>query len=136
MAAVGEPDFGQQRVGTRAPGRLPPAISIGTSTFSNAVSDGSRWKNWNTKPMREPRSRASASSPSVVMSTPSITMLPVEGASRPAIRPSSVDLPLPDGPVIATTRPDGIDEIEWDAGWSACRCRSARVLRDAAQLDH
>ena len=39
------------------------------------------------------------------MLTPSTLMVPVVGASRPAISPSSVDLPLPDGPVIATTRP-------------------------------
>ena len=31
--------------------------------------------------------------------------LPLEGASRPAMSPSSVDLPLPDGPVIASDWP-------------------------------
>src|SRR5687768_6703006 len=48
------------------------------------------------------------------MRTPSTLMLPVVGASRPAIRPSSVDLPDPDGPVIATTRPRAIVNV---VGW-------------------
>ena len=42
------------------------------------------------------------------MSVPSMTIRPVVGESSPAMSPSSVDLPLPDGPVIATTRPAGI----------------------------
>ena len=85
-----------------------PAISIGTATFSKAVSDGMRWKNWKTKPIFSPRSLASASSSSRVMSTPSMITEPEVGASRPAISPSSVDLPLPDGPTMATNwpRPD------------------------------
>jgi hypothetical protein len=33
-----------------------------------------------------------------VMSEPSIRIRPVDGASSPASSPSSVDLPLPDGP--------------------------------------
>jgi hypothetical protein len=42
------------------------------------------------------------------MSTESISTEPPLGASRPAISPSSVDLPLPDGPTIATNSPRGI----------------------------
>ena len=37
---------------------------------------------------------------------------PLDGASRPAISPSSVDLPLPDGPTIARQLPVGDVEIE------------------------
>ena len=33
---------------------------MGTATFSCAVSDGIRWKNWNTNPIFSPRSFASA----------------------------------------------------------------------------
>jgi hypothetical protein len=95
----------RERALARARASRTPAISIGTSTFSNAVSEGSRWKNWNTMPTRTPLSRASASSSRRVMSTPSSRICPSDGASRPAIRPSSVDFPLPEGPVIATTRP-------------------------------
>ena len=75
MAAIGQTDFVEQLLRARPAAFGTPAISIGTSTFSSAVSDGSRWKNWKTKPMRVPRSRASASSSSVVMSTPSRTTL-------------------------------------------------------------
>src|SRR5262249_52902748 len=62
-----------------------------------------------------PRSRANRSSSSLVMSTPSIDTDPVVGASRPAINPSSVDLPLPDGPTIATKCPRGMSSV------SGCR---------------
>src|SRR5436309_4472250 len=37
-----------------------------------------------------------------VISTPSKRMDPAVGLSRPAIKPSNVDLPLPDGPTMAT----------------------------------
>ena len=60
---------------------------------------------------------------------------PVDGASRPAIRPSSVDLPLPDGPVIATTRAAldrQVERMQDGEGAGAARHR----LGDAAQLDH
>ena len=45
--------------------------------FSSAVSDGTRWKNWKTKPIFSPLSCASASSPSAVMSWPAIVIRPV-----------------------------------------------------------
>src|SRR2546423_2004168 len=43
-----------------------------------------------------------------VISSPSMRISPEVGASRPATRPSSVDLPLPDGPTTATNWPSGI----------------------------
>ena len=76
--------------------------------FSCAVNEGIRWKNWKTNPIFSPRSFASASSPSAVMSMPSISTRPEVGASSPAIKPSSVDFPLPDGPTIATNCPRGM----------------------------
>ena len=54
---------------------------------------------------REPRQRVLAEA---VMSTPSMRIDPVDGASSPAMRPRSVDLPLPEAPVTAITRPSGI----------------------------
>ncbi len=45
MAAAREPDFAPAEPSRASAGSGPPAISIGTRTFSNAVSDGSRWKN-------------------------------------------------------------------------------------------
>ena len=41
------------------------------------------------------------------MSVPAIAMVPVDAESSPAISPSSVDLPLPDGPMIARHWPAG-----------------------------
>ena len=49
------------------------------------------------------------------MSVPSSRIRPLLGASSPAINPSSVDFPLPDGPVIATVRPLAI--------WKDVECR-------------
>src|SRR5215472_8333610 len=43
------------------------------------------------------------------MSTPSSRMLPLVALSSPASRPSRVLLPLPDGPMIATNWPRGIE---------------------------
>src|SRR5437588_585898 len=43
-----------------------------------------------------------------VISSPSMRISPDVGASRPATRPSSVDLPLPEGPTTATNCPSGI----------------------------
>ncbi len=51
------------------------------------------------------RYRAEAASPSRSTRTPATVTVPESGRSRPAIRLSSVDLPLPDGPRIATASP-------------------------------
>ena len=69
------------------------------------------------------------------MSTSSIRIRPLDGESRPAINPNSVDLPLPDGPVIATTRPGVEAEIQ------RMEDREHRVAagnrpRNTLQLDH
>src|SRR5262249_29448862 len=53
------------------------------------------------------RKRASSSSPSRVISTPATMIRPAVGRSRPAMSPSSVDLPLPDGPATARNCPGG-----------------------------
>src|SRR3954468_16972511 len=56
-------------------------------------------------PMRRPRKRASASSPSCARSVPSTTTRPESGRSSPAMVMSSVDLPEPDGPTRPTASP-------------------------------
>ena len=91
----------------RAAARASPWSSSGTWTFSSAVSVGMSWKLWKTKPTFSPRSRARASSVRAVRSAPSRSTEPALGVSRPASRPSSVVLPLPDGPTIATKAPVG-----------------------------
>src|SRR5262245_9223776 len=74
-------------------------------TFSSAVSDGSSWNDWNTKPTERERSAARSSSSSAKRSVPSSSTLPPVGVSRPARMASSVDLPEPEAPTIATASP-------------------------------
>ncbi len=73
--------------------------------FSSAVMVGTRWKDWNTMPMRRPRKRASASSSSPARSVPSTTTFPESGRSSPAMVISRVDLPEPEGPTRPTASP-------------------------------
>ena len=51
------------------------------------------------------RNLASAPSPRVSIRWPATVTVPVVGRSSPAMRLSSVDFPLPDGPMMATTSP-------------------------------
>lgn len=74
-------------------------------TFSSAVMDGSSWNDWNTKPTMRPRSSARPSSSSAESSCPSMRTVPELGVSRPASKPSNVDLPDPETPTMATDSP-------------------------------
>ena len=82
-----------------------PAMVSGSRMFSSAVRTGIRLKNWKTKPSLSRRSIVSSSSDSRVISTPSIQTEPPVGRSSPARMCMSVDLPEPDGPMIAVKRP-------------------------------
>ena len=128
VAAALEADFANEGPCPRGGVRCAGGIPIGTRTFSSAVRVGIRWKNWKTMPTFSPRRRAKASSPRAVMSAPSRRTRPVVGVSRPAMRPSSVDLPLPDGPVTATARPRSMRS---DVGWRIVSgpARSSRCAR-------
>ena len=75
--------------------------------FSSAVSIGRRLKNWKTNPMWLRRSFVSSESLSVVISVPAIVTEPLVGLSRPARTCISVDLPEPEGPMTAVSRPRG-----------------------------
>ena len=66
-------------------------------TFSAAVSVGSSWKNWKTMPTARPRQAEISRSRSACTGVPPTTTSPLVGRSMPASRPSSVDLPLPEG---------------------------------------
>ncbi len=59
-------------------------------------------------PIFAPRKVASASSSIAVIAAPSMHISPAVGASSPAMSPSSVDLPLPEGPTMETNCPSGI----------------------------
>src|SRR5690606_6449132 len=76
--------------------------SSGRETFSSAVRCAMRWNCWKMMPMLRARNFDSSSSDSFCMSWPLSTMLPELGLSRPASRVSSVDLPLPLCPRMAS----------------------------------
>ena len=82
----------------------PPSIAA-TATFSAAVIDSSRLKNWNTTPTAWRRTIARSSGPSALTTWPATSTTPSSGTSRPAMIDSSVDFPHPDGPVMATNSP-------------------------------
>ena len=81
------------------------AKSSGSIAFSSAVSVGSSWKNWKTMPTWRPRQIASCSSLIASIRWPSTVTVPAVGRSMPVIMFMIVDLPLPDGPTIATISP-------------------------------
>src|SRR5439155_14111115 len=89
-----------RRSRSRRPRVLP---SIGTCTFSSAVSVAIRLWNWNTKPTV--CARYAARSPSRSTRRAPTWIEPPSGRSSAPIRLSSVDLPQPDGPVSATNSP-------------------------------
>ena len=73
--------------------------------FSSAVSVGTRLKDWKTKPIFSRRSVVRSLSfrrPSEVPSTTASPEVGVSSAARQCIR---VDLPDPDGPMIAVNSP-------------------------------
>jgi hypothetical protein len=67
----------------RRPRPAPPSI-IGRAMFSAAVSSGTSWPNWNTKPNDVRRSRLRSASPSESMRRPSNTTSPPSGRRIPA----------------------------------------------------
>ena len=75
--------------------------------FSLAVSTGSRLNAWKMNPMRSRRSWVKRASSRVVSSTPSTRTVPDVGRSSPASTCMSVDLPEPDGPMMAVNSPEG-----------------------------
>ena len=73
--------------------------------FSSALSVGTRLKDWKTNPTCSRRTLVRALSSSVVRSVPSMKTCPAVTSSRPATQCMRVDLPEPDGPMIAVNRP-------------------------------
>jgi len=61
-----------------------------------------RLKVWKTKPSLRARTSARAPADSALTGSPSIRISPAVGVSRQPMRLSSVVLPLPDGPAMAT----------------------------------
>ena len=126
---------------------LRPAIESGRTRFSSAVRTGSRLKNWKTKPSLSRRSLVSAPSSRPVISSPSSVTVPEVGVSRPARMCIRVDLPEPDGPMIAVKRPRSKPVLTpTRASTAASPCRSgarcpsppplARSDSCPARIDH
>ena len=86
---------------TQCSSGLRPAIRMGRTMFSAAVMVGNRLNDWKMKPIRSRRSSVSALSLSDVISVSPRYTSPEVGRSRPASRWSRVDLPEPEGPMMA-----------------------------------
>jgi hypothetical protein len=70
-------------------------------------------KSWNTSPTLRRLSSARAWRESRAVSAPLITTLPELATSSPPARLSSVDLPDPDGPMIATSSVARTARLTW-----------------------
>src|SRR5581483_10614288 len=119
----------------------------GSSTLSMTVMSSSRLKNWKIMPTWLRRNRATPVSLSLSTRWPPTTISPLVGRSRPAMRFSSVDFPLPDGPMIATASPGvtvrltsdtaGAAPLSYDfVTWSRCTSASMRRRYVAAAPHH
>jgi hypothetical protein len=73
--------------------------------FSCAVSVGTRLNAWNTNPTRSRRSTVSCFSLRLDRSVSPMSTWPDVRVSRPARQCISVDLPEPDGPMMAVKAP-------------------------------
>ena len=77
----------------------------GRRMFSSAVRVGSRLKDWKMKPSWSRRTAVSCLSFMPDKSCPAMKTLPEVGVSRPAMQCRRVDLPEPDGPMMAANSP-------------------------------
>jgi hypothetical protein len=100
-------------------------ISSGIATFSSAVNSGSRWWNWYTKPSASLRKRPRAACrDSAAHALARHGDLAALGTSSPPSRCSSVLLPAPEAPMIATASPartaivDAGEHLRFDAGFA------------------
>ena len=84
---------------------LRPAMSIGSVMFSIALRVGTRLNAWKMKPRLSRRSRVSRLSSRADRSTSPMNTEPEVAVSSPAMQCISVDLPDPDGPMIAVNWP-------------------------------
>ena len=86
---------------------MPVDIGPGALFYRKDLLD----KVWNTKPTVRPRQAARPSSSRSNSDCPKISTRPLVGMSNPAIRPSSVDLPDPDAPTMASVAARGTSKL-------------------------
>ncbi len=96
-----------------------PLIKSGSSTFSYAERTGRRLKNWKTKEILFLLTRVSSFSLMSVISTLSMTTLPLVGLSRAPIRFNRVVFPEPLGPIIPTDSPFWIPKDTSLRAWTS-----------------
>ncbi len=94
-------------------------MSIGSVMFSSAVSVGTRLNAWKTKPIRSRRSAVIFLSESRDSSTSPMVTVPELTVSSPAMQCISVDLPEPDGPMIAVNSPRISSTLTWSSARTA-----------------
>ena len=134
MAAVGEAHGGEQlvgageRVGHGRAARWAAARSPARSGCRGAGSSGRRSRSCGGAAGRA-RPRTSPG-----WASPSISTSPEVGRSRPAIRASRVDLPLPEGPRTATNSPGSIARSTRSRMVSS-RSAGGEAAGEPAQLD-
>ena len=84
---------------------LRPARLSGSRMFSSALRVGTRLKDWKTKPTRSRRRVVRSLSLSLPSEVPSTTASPEVGVSSAARQCMRVDLPEPEGPMMAVNSP-------------------------------
>jgi hypothetical protein len=101
--------------------------------FSLAESIGRRLKAWNTNPMRSRRRRVSSFSDSRDRSTSPIHTDPEVRVSRPARQCMRVDLPEPEGPMMAVNRPAGTARLTLSRARTAVSPRPYTLVTASAR---
>lgn len=114
---------------------LRPATVRGSTMFSSTVSAGIRWNAWKTKPIRSLRSRVRERSPRRDSSTSPSQAPPDVPESSPARQCMSVDLPEPEGPMIAANSPrrNATETLSRATTWASdCPYTLVRFTAEAA----
>ncbi|MNW61578.1 hypothetical protein D3C74_396480 [compost metagenome] len=95
------------------------AMSRGSVMFSSAVSVGTRLNDWKTNPSWVRRSFVSCRWFMPETTRSSTTTVPAVGESSPAMQCMRVDLPEPEGPMIAVKRPRPKSTSTPASAWTA-----------------
>ena len=98
---------------------LRPAMSDGSVMFSAAVKVGTRLNDWNTNPIRSRRRMVIFLSDRPVRSVSPMWTRPLVATSSPARQCIRVDLPDPDGPMMAVNSPDRNDNVTPRSAWTS-----------------
>ena len=103
---VAQPEPVDQRAPPRRRVGRAPRTRPASSTFASPVSSGSRWKNWNTKPMWRRRSAESARSPTpVTRARPRPRPCPPRAGRARRARAAASTCPTPSGRARRRSRP-------------------------------